>query len=54
MNSVQRATESLRMGTALVFVGFVLVVTGMAIPAQAQTYTDLHDFTGGDEEEDAN
>jgi uncharacterized repeat protein (TIGR03803 family) len=50
MNYVQRAGKSLRIGTVLVLVVFVGVVTGPAIPAQAQTYTDLHDFNaaGGD------
>jgi uncharacterized repeat protein (TIGR03803 family) len=46
MNSVQRAT-SFRILPSLVLVTLALALTGGAIPAQAQTYTDLHDFNPG-------
>jgi uncharacterized repeat protein (TIGR03803 family) len=52
-NHVQCASKSLRIGTLLVLVVVVAVVTGPAIPAQAQTFTDLHDFnpSAGDPQE---
>ena len=44
MNHAQSASKSLCIGTALVLAALVVVVTGAAIPVQAQTYIDLHDF----------
>jgi len=44
MNYAQRASKSLRISTALVLAVFVVAVAGATIPAEAQTYTDLHDF----------
>jgi uncharacterized repeat protein (TIGR03803 family) len=44
MNYAQRASKALCIGTALVLAALVVVVAGVAIPVQAQTYTDLHDF----------
>jgi uncharacterized repeat protein (TIGR03803 family) len=39
-------TKSFRIGTALVLAMLVLAVAGAVVPAQAQTYTVIHDFTG--------
>src|ERR1035441_5314765 len=47
MNDVQRTSKSLRIGTALVLAAFVVAVVMTAIPAFAQTYTDLHEFNPG-------
>jgi hypothetical protein len=46
MNSVQRA-KSFRILQSFVLVTLVLALAGIAIPAQAQTFTDLHDFNPG-------
>jgi len=46
MNYVQRASKSLRIGTALVLAMFVVAVAATAIPAQAQTLTVLYEATG--------
>jgi uncharacterized repeat protein (TIGR03803 family) len=50
MNYVQRASKSRRIGTALVLAAIVVVVAGTAIPAQAQTFTVIHDFLGAPNE----
>ena len=39
-------TKSLRIGTALVLAMLVLAAAGAVVPAQAQTYTVIYDFTG--------
>jgi uncharacterized repeat protein (TIGR03803 family) len=44
MNQAQRTSKSLRSGTVLALAVVLLAVGETAIPAQAQTYTDLHDF----------
>jgi uncharacterized repeat protein (TIGR03803 family) len=44
MNHVSHASSSIRMGAVVLLTLFALAWAGTAIPAQAQTYTDLHDF----------
>ncbi len=44
MNCVRRRDKPFRMVAAFVTVMVVLTLTGAVIPAQAQTYKDLHDF----------
>ncbi len=46
MNYVQGSGKSLGVGTALFLVMIALAVAGGAIPAQAQNYSILYDFTG--------
>jgi uncharacterized repeat protein (TIGR03803 family) len=47
MNYTPRASKSLRIGTAMVLAVFVVAVAGAVVPAQSQTYTDLHDLNAG-------
>jgi len=47
MKHAQRTSKSLRIGTVLSVAVLAWALAGMAILAQAQTYTDLHDFNPG-------
>jgi uncharacterized repeat protein (TIGR03803 family) len=47
MNYIQRTSKSLRIGRALVLATLVLTLTVAAIPASAETPTDIYNFKGG-------
>ncbi len=50
MKDVQRASKSFHILQSFVLVTLVLALTGAAIPAQAQTFTVIHDFLGAPNE----